>query len=256
MDEQRGITVTAEQLPLLRDIIVAQRLDVFIRDPHDTDLLDDQWKPWVRRIRPQIAHCTAAIWIWTPCYSWPDHHTHPRIRTIIAQQLHTCIQIAVMLGAHGIVLPIEHASPPFGERIAYYIGVLQEQLTSNNLQLMLAVEPSAKVVDVLHVVETYAIECTILMPYDTHIPDQFTDTTFAYAAVVPVSHTDDTFVRPLWTNCFVLSGDDTVSSLRKQIQWLGDRLKTIIPKDEIVGDTHEDTDDATQSRVISDDEVT
>lgn len=218
-----GIGVTAEQLPLLRDLIVLHALDVHIRDTQHTELLDDQWKPWVRRIRPQLTHCKAGIWVWTPCYAWPDHHAHPRIRTIIAEQLQTCIHIAVLCGARGIVLPIEHASQHFQQRIAYYIALLHDQLSNHSLELVLALEPTANRADVEHLLATMTLSCRLLSSDSTGTSDEYTHETMLRMAV----DSDESKYFPIHGQSVVIDATENSALLRKKIEWLVDSLKRV-----------------------------
>lgn len=211
-----GIGVTAEQLPLLRDLIVLHALDVHIRDTQHTELLDDQWKPWVRRIRPQLTHCKASIWVWTPCYAWPDQHAHPRIRTIIAEQLQTCIHIAVLCGARGIVLPIEHALQHFQERIAYYIALVHDQLTNHSLELIIALEPTASRADVAHLIATHALSCTLLSTEGNGISDEHAP---KWILRMPID-SDEAVFTSHHGQSVVIDGSDNITLIRKKIDWV------------------------------------
>lgn len=213
-----GIIVTAEQIPLLRDVIVAHHLDVFICDTQDTQLLDDQWKPWLRRVRPQRTHCTGQVWLIVPTYAWPKPDSHARIRQIIAEQLNTCIQMAVILNATGIVIPIEHAHIAFHERIHHYLAVVHTQLVTHSLKLMLMVETSSHVAEVHTLVTTYALECTLLLPSDDRLEaDSVTDYSAPNTIIVNISD-DETCIVPDWADRCVLGAHDSVSTIRKQLQ--------------------------------------
>jgi len=219
-----GIVVTAEQIPLLRDIIGAHALDVYISDTQDTLLLDDQWKPWIRRVKPQRAHCMASVWLIAPCYSWPDQHSHPRIRQIIAEQLHSCIQMAVMLGATGLVLPVEHALPALRDRISYYIELIYDQLRGHELALMIAPTTSADVTDVISWLNQSGITCPILIEtHDTHQYMDDPDDIVRYAQITSDT-IDDTHALPTWTNHYVVSANEHVSLIRKKILWLHEHI--------------------------------
>lgn len=216
-----GVIVTAEQIPLLRDVIVSHHLSVYISDTQNTQLLDDQWKPWVRRIRPQRAHCPADVWLLAPSYSWPDQQHHPRIRQIIAEQLQTCIQIAIMLNATGIVLPIEQASPVFYTRIAYYLTLIHEQLTPHALSLMLAVEPTAALQDVNELIIQMDITCPLLVTSSPNIVanEDMKSMHVFHAEITPHSiQTDD--VLPAWAQQYVIGADESISLIRQKLTWL------------------------------------
>lgn len=254
--EQRhtiGITVAAEQIPLLRDVIVAQSLNVFINDTQNTDLLDDQWKPWVRRVKPQVAHCTADVWIWAPCYAWPDQDSHQRIRSIIAQQLQTCLQIAVMIGAKGIVLPLEHAAPPFQSRISYYVDLFHAQLAQNNLTLMLSIESSADTADVYQLIEQHNLDCTVMLA-SAYTNEQTASTpSTPYIRLACSDAEDDAHQTPRWGTDYVIDAHENITDIRKKLQQLTDVLaqpQPDEPADEVVDDNQNDT-----SSAIVDDEV-
>lgn len=249
-----GIMVTAEQIPLLRDIIVAQQLDVYISDTQNTLLLDDQWKPWIRRVKPQRAHCAAAVWLMAPSYSWPDHHSHPRIRDIIATQLQSCIHMAVMLGATGLVLPIEHAQLPFHERLTYYLNLIDDQLTTHDLRLMLAVSDSANVDDIVQFCQQLSTSYPLLManaPTHETIPSDIP----VYAEVA-VTENDEAPSIPSWAPHIVLGSNENVSLIRQKVQW----IQTQIAQRPHLPDPLESTDasddaESPASLIDTDDEV-
>lgn len=213
-----GIIVTAEQIPLLRDIIVAQHLDVYISDTQNTLLLDDQWKPWIRRVKPQRAHCTARVWLMAPCYSWPDYHSHPRIRQIIAEQIQSCIHMAVMLGATGLVLPIEQAQPAFYERLTYYLNLIDDQLKAHDLSLMLAVRHSANVNEIVQLCQQLSQTYPLLI-VNTHTHEQITTDAPVYAEIA-VTEGNEATSLPTWTQHVVLGSNENVSLIRQKVQWI------------------------------------
>jgi hypothetical protein len=216
-----GIVVTAEQIPLLRDVIVAQQLDVYISDTQNTLLLDDQWKPWIRRVRPQRAQCTGAVWLMAPCYSWPNQQSHPRIRTIIAEQLQSCIQMAVVLGATGLVLPIEHVQPAFHERLSYYLNLISGQLNAHNLSLMLEVTDAVDIAEMTLFLQELPHQYALMLASHRTLPiDENGSNTSYYAHVPSVEHEDDEVSPPAWTNRYVIGAHESVSLIRKKIQSL------------------------------------
>ncbi|MFZ9857987.1 MAG: hypothetical protein ACO3F2_06600 [Roseiflexaceae bacterium] len=213
-----GIVVTAEQIPLLRDIIVAYNLHVYISDTQDTVLLDGQWKPWIRRVRPQRTHCTGEVWLLAPCYSWPDQQSHPRIRTIIAEQLQSCIQMAVMLGATGLVLPIEHAQSAFIERLTYYLNLIDDQLKAHNLALMLAIPASAMLQDVAMLCTHLLTQHSLLLDstHTYHELDHISECTY----VGQIACEDDETTLPSWTHHVIIGANEHVSQIRQKVQWV------------------------------------
>ena len=216
-----GIIVTAEQIPLLRDIIVAHNLDVYISDTQDTVLLDDQWKPWIRRVRPQRTHCTGAVWLMAPCYSWPDQHSHPRIRTIIAEQLQSCIHMAVMLGATGLVLPIEQTQPAFRARISYYLSLINDQLSAHNLTLMIEIADTVDLDDLVQLTHELSHQYPLLIAshrdMNAHV---INSNTICYAQFPILEEEDDARLSPNWTLRYVVGANENVSLIRKNIQWV------------------------------------
>ncbi|MFN9111738.1 MAG: hypothetical protein ACK5XN_16870, partial [Bacteroidota bacterium] len=249
-----GIVVTAEQIPLLRDVIVAQQLDVYISDTQNTLLLDDQWKPWIRRIRPQRAHCTAAVWLMAPCYSWPDQHSHPRIRTIIAEQLQSCIQMAVVLGATGLVLPIEHVQQAFRERILYYLNLIIDQLDVHNLTLMLEVSDAIDIAEMTLFVKDLPHQYALMIASHRtiQIDDNGSNTTY-YAHITSVEKENATDVSPpAWTNRYIVGAHESVSLIRKKIQALQEHIAQLHQPD-IIAEASAESDHS--STLSPDDEI-
>jgi hypothetical protein len=106
-----GFVVSVEQLALLRDLLSAHPIAVVIDDCRNSALLDDQWKPWARRVRTQLKHVSGPIIVRAPSYSFPDPSNHPQIRDTIASQLQAVCDLAVMLAAQKIIIPIEAGIP-------------------------------------------------------------------------------------------------------------------------------------------------
>jgi len=249
-----GIVINAEQIPLLRDVIVAQQLDVYISDTQNTLLLDDQWKPWIRRIRPQRAHCTAAVWLMAPCYSWPDQHSHPRIRTIIAEQLQSCIQMAVVLGATGLVLPIEHVQQAFRERILYYLNLIIDQLDVHNLTLMLEVSDAIDIAEMTLFVKDLPHQYALMIASHRtiQIDDNGSNTTY-YAHITSVEKENATDVSPpAWTNRYIVGAHESVSLIRKKIQALQEHIAQLHQPD-IIAEASAESDHS--STLSPDDEI-
>lgn len=249
-----GIVVTAEQIPLLRDIIVAQQLDVYLSDTQNTLLLDDQWKPWIRRVRPQRAHCVAAVWLIAPCYSWPDQHSHPRIRTIIAEQLQSCIQMAVMLGATGLVLPIEHMQPAFHARILYYLNLINDQLVTHNLTLMLGVTESVDIGEILQFMQNLPHPYPLLIEsHRTVVIDELHQDATYYAQITCTDEENEhTAMLPDWANQYVVGANENVSLIRKKVQWAQTERTKKTSAETIAADTAEPEP---PSRLSVDDEI-
>lgn len=247
-----GIVVTAEQIPLLRDIIVAQQLDVYISDTQDTLLLDDQWKPWIRRVRPQRAHCQAAVWLIAPCYSWPNQDSHPRIRQIIAEQLQSCIQMAVLLGATGLVLPLEHAHPAFYVRLTYYLNLINDQLNANNLSLKIGVTTDSDANGVMQFLEQSTDTYPLFAALDgDHIErHNFMNTTY-YWQINADEQTDTPL--PTWTTHYVVSANDNVSLIRKKVLWICEQVASQQQSIEL---PPPDTTSDAESHISTDDEIT
>lgn len=249
-----GIVVTAEQLPLLRDVIVAQHLDVYISDTQNTLLLDDQWKPWIRRVRPQRVHCPSAVWLMAPCYSWPDELSHPRIRTIIAEQLQSCIQMAAILGATGLVLPIEQAQPAFHTRISYYLNLIADQLKAHDLSLMIGVTDTVDLSELMQLLQTLPYQYSLFIESE-HVNNVFEDSSdTAYHAQVLSGDEDlDNCTLPTWTYRYVISANENVSHIRKKIQWIQAQIVLLRQTDHVA----DETVDSNQSLLLNtDDKIT
>jgi hypothetical protein len=106
-----GFVVSVEQLALLRDLLSAHPITVVIDDCRNSELLDDQWKPWARRVRTQLKNVSGPIIVRAPSYSFPDPQHHPKIRDTIAIQLQAVCDLAVVVGAQKIIIPIEAGIP-------------------------------------------------------------------------------------------------------------------------------------------------
>lgn len=214
-----GIIVTAEQIPILRDVIATHHLDVFIRDTQDAQLLDEQWKPWVRRVRPQLLHCPANIWLYTPSYAWPDNQSQHRIRSIIAEQIQQCIQMAKLLGATGLVVPLEHAYSAFHDRIAYYLLAIETQLHANDLQLMLHAAPIVSVVEVNQLCTHISSNTNVLMQHTAFAQvDQPTHPALWYAEIATNAE-EETLDEAHWLHHHIIGADESTSAIRKKVLW-------------------------------------
>jgi hypothetical protein len=247
-----GIVVTAEQIPLLRDIIVAHQLDIYISDTQDTLLLDDQWKPWIRRVRPQRAHCQAAVWLIAPCYSWPNQDSHPRIRQIIAEQLQSCIQMAVLLGATGLVLPLEHAHPAFYVRLTYYLNLINDQLNTHNLSLKIGVTADIDANEVMQFLEQSTHTYPLLVALDgEHIELHNLINSPCYWQINADEMSDTPL--PTRTTHYVVSANDNVSLIRKKVLWIREQIAN--QQQSIESPTPDATLDA-ESLISTDDEIT
>lgn len=133
-----GFVVSVEQLALLRDLLSAHPITVVIDDCHQSALLDDQWKPWARRVRTQLKHVSGQIIVHAPSYSFPDPHNHPKIRETITSQLQAICDLAIMLAAHKIIIPIEAGIPPLYSRICHYLEPLASRVHNQQMGLVLA----------------------------------------------------------------------------------------------------------------------
>jgi hypothetical protein len=250
-----GIIVTVEQIPILRDIIVAHNLDVFIRDTQDTQLLDEQWKPWVRRVRPQLLHCPANIWLYTPSYAWPELQSHHRIRTIIAEQLQQCIQMAKLLGTTGLVIPLEHVYSPLHDRIAYYLHTIETQLRANDLQMMVHAADAVTFDEICAFFNNASFSTRVIMHSDA----------LATAAAPPdhahwyeeiAVNDEDTIHEATWISHRIIGAHEHASAIRKKVVWAINTLPHIDARDvaQDDADTFEQRADE-QDQIVSDSPV-
>ncbi|NBU63104.1 MAG: hypothetical protein EBS29_01140 [Chloroflexia bacterium] len=132
-----GFVVSVEQLALLRDLLSTAPISVVIADSSDTTLLDDQWKPWARRVRTQLKQVCGPIIVRAPSYLFPDPHLQPKIRDTIANQLQALCDLAVVLAAHKIIVPIEAGIPALYPRICHYLTPLASRINDQQMTLVL-----------------------------------------------------------------------------------------------------------------------
>ncbi|MCE2849730.1 MAG: hypothetical protein LW717_00805 [Chloroflexaceae bacterium] len=131
-----ALMVYGDQLALLRDLFATQPVDLFLYDTSESALIEDTWKPWARRIRPQLKQRTGKLVVCAPACIFPDQHNHPLIRASLAQQLQAICDVAVTLEADAIFLPIEAGIPIFRERINHYVTLLHERISAQQMQLI------------------------------------------------------------------------------------------------------------------------
>ena len=131
-----ALMVYGDQLALLRDVFVTQPVDLFLYDTSASALIEDTWKPWARRIRPQLKQRAGKLVVCAPSCIFPDQHNHALIRASLAQQLQAVCDIAVTLEADAIFLPIEAGVPVFTARINHYVALLHERVSALQMQLI------------------------------------------------------------------------------------------------------------------------
>lgn len=131
-----ALMVYGDQLALLRDLFAAHPVDLFLYDTSVSALIEDTWKPWARRIRPQLKQRAGKLVICAPACIFPDQHNHPVIRASLAQQLQAICDVAVTLEADAIFLPIEAGVPVFAARINHYVALLHERISAQQMQLI------------------------------------------------------------------------------------------------------------------------
>lgn len=132
-----ALLVSGDQLPLLRDIVTAQPVDLFLYDTSESALLEDAWKPWARRLRPLLKQRSGKLVICAPACIFPDPNNHAHIRASLAQQLQAVCDVAVMLEANAVFLPIEAALPIFATRIHHYVTLLHERVHTQQMELII-----------------------------------------------------------------------------------------------------------------------
>jgi hypothetical protein len=170
-----------EQLALLRDLLSTHPIAVVIDDCRNSALLDDQWKPWARRVRTQLKHVSGQIIVRAPSYSFPDPQNHPKIRDTIANQLQAVCDLAVVLAAHKIIIPIEAGIPALYTRICHYLEPLATRIHDQQMTLILETGIGTTRADIaaLQQLLSIATECSITNDADEANND-FTDIDYVY----------------------------------------------------------------------------
>jgi hypothetical protein len=154
--QPRGaLMVHGEQLLLLRDMFATQQVDVFLYDTSMSELLEDAWKPWARRMRPHTKHISGRLIVCAPACIFPDPHNHGTIRATLAQQIQAVCDVAITLDAYGIFLPIEAATTEFQERIVHYLAPLHERITAQAMQLIVHAGMGSNVGALRHMIEAF-----------------------------------------------------------------------------------------------------
>lgn len=132
-----ALMVHGEQLLLLRDVFAANRVDVLLYDTSISALLEDEWKPWARRMRAHTKHISGNLFLCAPPCIFPDPQQHSTIRQSLATQIQAVCDAAVTLNAHGVFLPIEAATSVFASRIRHYLAPLHARMTAQSMQLII-----------------------------------------------------------------------------------------------------------------------
>lgn len=175
-----GFVVSVEQLALLRDLLSAHPITVVIDDCHNSELLDDQWKPWARRVRTQLKHVCGPIIVRAPSYCFPDPQYHPKIRDTIASQLQAVCDLAIVLGAHKIIIPIEAGIPTLYPRIMHYLTPLVTRIHDQQMTVILENGIGTTAMDLVAIQQLLPIssECAVIREADV-TPD-LTDIDYVY----------------------------------------------------------------------------
>ena len=168
-----GFVVSVEQLALLRDLLSAHPITVVIDDCRNSELLDDQWKPWARRVRTQLKHVSGPIIVRAPSYSFPDPLHHPKIRDTIASQLQAVCDLAVVLAAQKIIIPIEAGIPALYPRICHYLAPLASRIHDQQMTLILEMGIGTTASDLVAIQQLLDIpsECAITTDDDDVVRD-------------------------------------------------------------------------------------
>ena len=165
-----GFVVSVDQLALLRDLLSAHPIAVVIDDCRNSALLDDQWKPWARRVRTQLKHVSGPIIVRAPSYSFPDPSNHPQIRDTIASQLQAVCDLAVMLAAQKIIIPIEAGIPALYARICHYLEPLATRIHDQQMTLVLETGIGTTPADIAALQQLLALATEICLSADHDIP--------------------------------------------------------------------------------------
>jgi hypothetical protein len=132
---------------------------VVIDDCRNSELLDDQWKPWARRVRTQLKHVSGPIIVRAPSYSFPDSQNHPKIRDTIASQLQAVCDLAIVLGAQKIIIPIEAGIPALYPRICHYLAPLASRIHDQQMTLILEMGIGTTASDLVAIQQLLDISC-------------------------------------------------------------------------------------------------
>jgi hypothetical protein len=162
-----GFVVSVEQLALLRDLLSTQQISVVIDDCSNSTLLDDQWKPWARRIRTQLKQVSEPIIVRAPSYIFPEPHQHPKIRDTIASQLQAVCDLAVVLAAHKIIIPIEAGIPTLYRRICHYLEPLATRIHDQQMTLILETGIGTTLSDISAIQQLLTVPTERCMTADT-----------------------------------------------------------------------------------------
>jgi hypothetical protein len=176
-----GFVVSVEQLALLRDLLSAHPIAVVIDDCRNSALLDDQWKPWARRVRTQLKHVSGQIVVRAPSYSFPDPQNHTKIRDTIADQLQAVCDLAVVLGAHKIIIPIEAGIPALYARICHYLEPLAIRVHDQQMTLVLETGIGTTASDLAAIQQLLTIPCECaITTNDDDVAHDLTDIDYVY----------------------------------------------------------------------------
>lgn len=196
-----ALLVSGDQLPLLRDIVTSQPVDLFLNDTSESALLEDAWKPWARRLRPLLKQRSGKLVICAPASIFPDPNNHALIRASLAQQLQAVCDVAVTLEANAVFLPIEAALPIFATRIHHYVTLLHERVHAQQMELIIHAGAGSDASALREMLEVYVPAIQLC----THTPGEGTmywanaDNISAYAPVTLLGpFTDASECRVAW----------------------------------------------------------
>jgi len=175
-----GFVLSVEQLALLRDLLSVHPITVVIDDCRNSALLDDQWKPWARRVRTQLKHVSGQIIVRAPSYSFPDPQNHPKIRDTIADQLQAVCDMAVVLAAHKIIIPIEAGIPALYARICHYLEPLATRIHDQQMTLVLETGIGTTQADIAALQQLLTIPTQCCVTNDGDESHNFTDIDYIY----------------------------------------------------------------------------
>ncbi len=150
-----------EQLLLLRDMFALDTIDVCLVDTRMTELIEDVWKPWARRLRPHTKHISGKLILCTPTYVFPDPQHHRTIRNTLATQLQAICDIAVTLEANAVLISIEAGLQCFAERITHYLTPLHQRVTDQGMSLIVHAGLGSDVHDLHAIIANYVPAITL-----------------------------------------------------------------------------------------------
>jgi hypothetical protein len=163
--------------------------------------------------------------------------------------------MAVMLGATGLVLPIEQVQPAFYARVSYYLNLINDQLSAHSLTLMLEITDTVNLDELLQFMQELPHQYQVLIESHRDMSTHAEGGGFTFYAHIldREEEHDETTLLPSWTQRYVIGANENVSHIRKNVQW----VQAIIAQQHQsnIGEEENTTSDE-PSPISADDEIT